>query len=197
MRPFTRRSSALPAPALMAALVTLAACHTAARRPFADVGGPPAEMAVTNGGVSTNVTYRLNRSDGGVTGYVKASPDEVWKALLVVYSDLEIPATTVVPTKRQLSGRIARAPRKLDGERMHVYLDCGSGLTGPRADSYDVALVVRSAVLPAAGDSTAIFTALSASATSRGGTNGAPVNCVTTGQLERRIASAVRLQLTR
>ncbi len=86
-----------------------------------------------------------------------------------------------------------RAPRTLEGKPLRDNLDCVSGISGPRVESYDVAYTLVSAVTPA-GDSTAVHSSLVASASSRGGTSSAPVDRVTTGSPEKRIARLVELE---
>ena len=142
------------------------------------------------------MVYRVSNSDGGITRYVQATPEEVWKTLLVTYNELELPITALAAGTQRISSSSKRAPRTLAGKPLRDYLDCGSGISGPRVDSYDVAYTLVSVVTPA-GDSTAVQSSLVASATSRGGTSSAPVDCVTTGSLEKRIARLIELKLGR
>jgi len=139
------------------------------------------------------VFYRLDNSDGGITRRIRATPDEAWKSVLATYSGLKLPITSYDDQKHTISSTQTRTPRKLGGKPLRDYLDCGSGISGPRVDSYDVAYTLVTTVSPAEGDSTAVHSTLVASATNPSGTSGGPVDCATTGQLERRIAQLVAL----
>jgi hypothetical protein len=181
-------------------VIALAACKSGGSIP-ADIGtgGAPPELNIrgATGVGGGSVSYRVNNSNGGITGYVRATPDEAWKTLLVTYNDLKLPVTTLDASGRQISSSDTRAPRTLGGKPLGDYLDCGSGISGPRVESYDVAYTLVSVVMPAGGDSTAVQSSLVASASSRGGSSSAPVDCVTTGRLEKRLAQLVRLKLGR
>ena len=197
MRRLIFRSAARLVPGLV---VALAACKSGASKPpDLNAGGELPELSIkgaTAMGGGT-VVYRVNNSNGGITGYVRGTPEDVWKTLLVTYNDLKLPITALDEGSRQISSSDTRAPRTLGGKPLGDYLDCGSGISGPRVDGYDVAYTLVSVVTPAGGDSTAVQSSLVASATSRGGTSNAPVDCVTTGMLEKRVARLVSLKLGR
>lgn len=183
-----------------ALIVVLAGCKSSANRaPDLGAGGAPPELAITgaSGLAGSTISYRLDNSDGGVTSLVWAGPEDVWKTVLVTYHDLDLQVTSLNSERHQLSSSVARAPRRLGGKPLREYLDCGNGIAGPRVESYDVAYALVTTVAPAQGDSTAVHSTLVATATSRGGTGAAPVDCATTGRLEKRIAQLVALKLGR
>jgi hypothetical protein len=195
MHPATSRNRLCVTFALTAAL---AACKSgAARPPELGADGAPPEMAITGSSLVTggSISYRLDNSYGGVTRLVRATPAETWKTVLVTYGDLQLPITALDVEKHRISSSEARAPRKLGGKPLREYIDCGSGVAGPRVDSHDVAYTLVTVVSPAGADSTAVHSTLVASASSRGGTSTAPVACSTTGQLEKRIAQLIALKL--
>lgn len=197
MRRIIFRSAARLLPGLFLAL---GACKSGASRPpDLDPAGAPPELSVqgASGMGGGTVVYRLNSSNGKVTGYVRGTPEDVWKTLLVTYNDLKLPITALDASARQISSSDTRAPRTLGGKPLRDYLDCGSGISGPRVDSHDVAYTLVTVVKAAGGDSTAVQSSLVGNAASRGGASTAPVNCATTGRLENRIAQLVKLKLGR
>lgn len=180
-------------------IMLLCACRTGApATPDIGPSGQPAQLEITGAGDmgSSSVVYRVNNSDGGVVRYVNAAPEEVWKTLLATYNELKLPITKLDAARRTVSSTDARAPRRIGGKPLHNYLDCGNGISGPRVDSYDVAYTLVS-VVAAAGDSTAVRSSLVAKARTRTGTSGPPVDCATTGRLEKRLAELVSLGLAR
>lgn len=197
MRYLVLRAAARLAPAL---IVVLGGCKSGANSvPDLGTGGAPPELAIAgaSGLAGSTVSYRLDNSDGGVASLVWARPEDVWKTVLVTYHDLTLTVTSMNSERHQLSSSVARAPRTLGGKPLREYLDCGNGIAGPRVDSYDVSYALVTTVTPADGDSTAVHSTLVATATSRGGTSTAPVDCATTGRLEKRIAQLVALKLGR
>ena len=192
------RPAARLATAMIALLIT--ACKTGSPA-LADMGsgGPPPQLEIgsATSASSGSVIYRVNNDNVGIAGYVRVAPEEAWKTLLETYNDLKLPITALDASKRKVSSSEARAPRTIGGKPLHDYLDCGSGISGPRADSYDVAYTLVSVVMPATGDSTAIRSSLAGKASTRGGTSSPPVDCTSTGRLERRLAQLVRLKLDR
>lgn len=195
------RHSALRRAARLATgmIALLTACKTAGPA-AADIGssGPPPELDVSGAsGMGTgSIFYRVDSDNGAIVGYVKATPAEAWTTLLATYNDLKLPITDLDASRHTVTSSDPRAPRTIGDKRLHDYLDCGSGLSGPRVDSYDIAYTLVSVVTPA-GDSTAIRSSLAAKAHTRGGTSSPPVNCTSTGRLEKRLAQLVSLELGR
>ena len=74
--------------------------------------------------------------------------------------------------------------------RMSSLLECGRGMTGAYADTHRIRLTVRT-WLEAAGSSTDVKTRVVAEASSVEGTAGT-IACSSRGQLEARIAAALR-----
>jgi hypothetical protein len=176
----------------------LAACKTGgAGSTNTGSGGLPAELQISSGPAgSGSIAYRVNNDTRGIVSYVKGTPEEIWKTLVVTYNDLNLPITALDSARKSISSSAARAPRSIGGKPLRDYLDCGSGISGPRVDSHDVAYDLVS-VVEQAGDSASISTSLVAKATTRGGSSVAPVGCTTTGRLEKRLAQLARLKLAR
>src|SRR5207248_5011961 len=75
--------------------------------------------------------------------------------------------------------------------RMSQLISCGNDITGEeKANIYEVTLDVGTAIAPAGDGKTHVLTMVTANARPMS-TSGDPLRCVTTGQLERRIANAL------
>ncbi len=189
----TSRSAAL---ALSLLALALAACKsTGTSTPNLESSAAPSELDIRGGLEGASVFYRVNRSDGSISANVKATPAEVWKTVVVTYNDLKLPITTIDEQRHRISSTDARAPRKINGKALREYFDCGSGITGPRVDSYDVAYTIVTAVTAAEGDSTTVSSTMVGSARDPSGSSTAPINCGTTGRLEELIAESVASKL--
>ena len=75
-----------------------------------------------------------------------------------------------------------------------VYFDCGMGLSGPRADMYQVTFAIVTRVTTHSANETLVETLVDGRARDRA-TSGSDVTCSGTGRLERAIADLPRHQL--
>ena len=117
----------------------------------------------------------------------------VWGALEDAYAAMEVEVTYADPATRQM-GNTGYRVRRIEGQRVSTYLDCGMGLTGANADNYDVTLSIMTRLDPAAGDSTRIETTVDGSAKARA-TSGNSVHCRSKGELELRVAAHIQRML--
>lgn len=123
---------------------------------------------------------------------IDAPPDVVLLHARAVYERMEIPVTVWDPTGRRVGNLDFWKSRRLDGQPMARLVNCGDGLTGPKADSYRIYMALVTSVLPDTGKASRLSTRLVASATDLAGGSPDRVTCGTTGILEARIAAAVR-----
>lgn len=153
---------------------------------------PPATPLGEGGGT---VVLTVHRDARGSRHLINASPEQVWPALIRVYEALEIPLATIDRTQHRLGNPTLVLRRRLAGEPISRFLDCGQGPFGaPLADSYEINLSVLTSLEPAADGSTQIETRLNARAVNRG-VSGAPVHCASTGRLEERIVQRIQQRL--
>ena len=117
----------------------------------------------------------------------------VWGALEDAYTEMEVEVTYADPATRRM-GNTGYRVRRIEGQRVSTYLDCGMGLTGPNADNYDVTLSIMTRLDPAVGDSTRIETTVDGSAKARA-TSGNSVHCRSKGELELRVAAHIQKML--
>lgn len=113
----------------------------------------------------------------------------VWPTLQGVYAQLEIPVTLIDPQAREF-GNPAFSPRRVAGERLNSFIDCGTGMTGPLANQYDVDMAVVTRLEVVAPDTTRVTTVVDAFARSRT-TSGNQVHCQSREVLEARIVALV------
>jgi hypothetical protein len=72
----------------------------------------------------------------GIT--IAKPPAAVWLAAKKVYSDFEIPLTVENPSTHQMGNADFYKSRQIAGQPMVQFVDCGSGMTGPKASSYRI-----------------------------------------------------------
>ena len=173
---------------LVGALATAAACGSGARDPGQTpeaispvrLSGPRGSM----GGTEIHNDPRVRRDS------VPAPLESVWRILPAVYADLGI-ADAGADTAQQVYGNPDFTPRRIGGERLSRYIDCGTGITAmPKADEYEVTMSVLTRVAAAAPGETALTTVVMARARARGHSANA-VYCQSTGALETQVMARV------
>ncbi|HSK18156.1 MAG TPA: hypothetical protein VK912_03395 [Longimicrobiales bacterium] len=127
-------------------------------------------------------------------GIVEAPRETLWRLLPVVYEELGLPAPAADPSIWTVAVQNHTTSRRIGDTRMSEMIDCGMGLTGPHADSHRIRMSVRTWLEPAA-TGTKVITRVESNASSTEGTAGSFV-CSSRGQLEARIANALRRHTT-
>ena len=115
----------------------------------------------------------------------------VWSALAQVYSELAIPVETVDPAHRFLAG-VVTARRVFANRSLSNFVDCGSTVMGPNANSYNVRMHVQSQADSVGAAEASVRTLVNSTAASDGGIT---VQCASRGDLERLIVDRVKVLL--
>jgi len=184
-------------------------------RPFHTLALATATLAVcvacasTNSspGSSTSITTRTLASPGpgviettDVNGTdlirVKGSPGDAMSALAQIYADLQIPIATMIPDAGEIGNQHLRLPNhRLHGHLLSFYLNCGQeSMVGSRADLDEVTMNVLSTIRQGKDAVTTVGTMVQGSARPSG-TSSNPVDCQSTGELEKAIASGLEKSL--
>jgi hypothetical protein len=123
---------------------------------------------------------------------IAGARDSIYAALLSVFQELKIPVQTANPKAGLLNNLNADISRRLGGERLSRYIDCGRGFSGPNADYYRVTLAVSAWVEPATGEPKQLMVAIAASGRDPSGSRSYYAQCTSRGDLEKRIATRVQ-----
>jgi len=165
----------------------------------ADTAPPPPQAAAPvrvsgpRGGIGST---EIHNDPSIVTRSVAAPVDSVRAALPTVFQALGIPQAGADPEQR-VFGNPEFRPRRIDGERLSRYIDCGMGITAvPKADDYDVTMSVLTRLTPATNGGTVVATTVGATGKPRG-VSGNSVHCPSKGTLEARIVEVLHRELSR
>jgi hypothetical protein len=112
----------------------------------------------------------------------------VWDALPTAYSALLIPIDGVDSANRLISGS-ALASRRFLRRPVSDFVDCGSTIAGPSADSYQVRFRVMSQVDSLGSTTSSLRTRVEATGSSPGRTS---MRCTSSGVLERLVGDQVK-----
>lgn len=118
--------------------------------------------------------------------------DSIYAAFEKVFAELKIPVQVRNQNAGLLHNLNADISRRLGGEALSRYLDCGRGFSGNNADFYKITLAISAWVEPASGDPERIQVAVAASGRDPAGSRSYYSQCTSRGALEKRIAERVR-----
>jgi hypothetical protein len=173
----------------LAAALSVASCAAAPNSaPRANVSTLGVEQRDGN---SRTVDLRHEPGVGQAT--IPGSLNAVWGVLPAVFEQLEIEVSLLDASAAAIGNRGYRA-RRVDGQRMSRWLDCGRNNVRANADEYDVTLTVIVQVVGATDEGTTLRTTVDAYARDRSQGAGS-VHCLSMGTLERRIPEVVMERL--
>jgi hypothetical protein len=114
-----------------------------------------------------------------------------------VYADLEIPVATESPASRQIGNNSFYRTRQFAGEQMAMLVDCGSGMTGPKAASYRIYMSLLTDVLPDGKGGTRVQTTFVSTGQDMSGSSSDRIPCASSGRLEGKILDRVKAALVK
>lgn len=172
----------------LCALATAAGSACASRRgatpaPTDGAGMPTTTRIETPNGAVALTTVPSTRT-ARLT--VDAPVDSVWKALVPVYQALEIPVTTLLSDQRLVANEAFKVRRRLHGQPLSRYLECGSSMGMQNADTYAVTMSIRTQLVGDPTGGTSVLTRVQATGVAPTFSNSA-VSCASTGALEQQI----------
>lgn len=131
----------------------------------------------------------------GIAQPIHGARDSIFAAISAVFAELKIPVEASNAGAGMLRNLNAQISRRLGGEPLSRYLDCGRGFSGSNADIYRISLAISVWVEPATGDAERLLVAIAASGRDPSGSHSAYAVCTSRGALERRIAAMVQARL--
>lgn len=188
--PSSRHSSAFAITALLGAL----ACASTG-------GGNSSEQpqaTITTRQLSSPGSRPIETTDVNGVDFVpvKGSPVEAMTALTQAYAQLQIPIGVMNQDGGQIGNQNFRvATHRLNGRMVSFYLNCGQeSMVGSRADLDDVWLNIITTVRQDRDSTTMVGTQVGGYARPSGTSSNA-VDCQSTGELEKAIATKVQTAL--
>ena len=175
---------------LLLAIAATAACASSGSAPNTGLSTPTERVVAAD----NHGTYRTTVAPNAKAS-ISAAPSRVFQAMAEAYEALGIPRAI----DDAASGRVGNTnfwkTRKLGGQLISTYLDCGTSIAGPAADIYRVYMSAVTVVRPDGLGGSDIETAFSAQAQNMEGTTADRVACGSTGRLEELLVKTVRARL--
>jgi hypothetical protein len=126
---------------------------------------------------------------------IAAPPAGVWLAAKKTYADFEIPLTVENPSTHQMGNQNFFKSRQLAGHPMVEFVDCGSGMTGPKAASYRIYISLLTEMITDGKGGTQIQTTFVPAGQDMSGTSTDRIPCGSTGRFEQLFLDHVKSQL--
>lgn len=126
---------------------------------------------------------------------IAATASNVWLAVKSVYAEMDIPVVVDNPASHQLGNSNFFKSRVLAGQSMTNFVDCGSGMTGPKAASYRIYISLLTQVLPQANGTTTVQTTFVPMGQDVSSGSSDRIPCGSTGRLEQLFLDRVKATL--
>lgn len=139
-------------------------CFVTALSACATASGPVATREVSTVRVQGVGAFDIRRDDQSTSTTVAFPLEQVWRAMPAVFDSLEVPVGRVDPVEHVFGNEGVRIRKRIGGEAISKYFDCGTTQIGPNADSYDVMLILLTTLRPGPANTTIITITAEASA---------------------------------
>jgi hypothetical protein len=126
---------------------------------------------------------------------VSAPASNVWLAVKAVYAEMEIPLTVDNQAAHQLGNQNFFKTRVLAGQQMPQFVDCGSGMTGPKSLSYRIYISLLTQVTPNPNGTTTVQTTFVPMGQDVSAGSSDRIPCGSTGRFEQLFLDKVKAVL--
>jgi hypothetical protein len=172
---------------MVGAALALAGCASGSSSPSDEIGrGGTGLTSVAVGQLSSAApTVEVRNAASVSESTVPSALRTVWNVMPDVFERMQI-ETNYIDSGAGVIGNGNFRPRRLGGRSLSTFLECGSGLTGPYADTYAVRMSLLVQLSPAQDGGTLVRTSIDAYAEDRA-VSSRPIHCTSKGVLERQI----------
>lgn len=190
-RASTFRSSV--ALSVLLAAVT-AACASSGSGPEGTTRSGPGTVAIAGSG-GPNMVVETYTPVAQSEHAVAAREVEIWPHLQSIFDQLEIEVTEVNASQR-IMGNPRFRPRRIEGERLSTYVECGRDHAGAYADQHEVWLTFMVQLLRGPDGGTNVATLLTGTAQPRS-VSASALPCESKQVLEPRLVALINERLGR
>lgn len=168
-------------------LLLLSGCASAGTSPPTSDSTPKQAVIYSSSETGTLLAERPRAS----TALIAAPPGAVWLAVKKVYAAWDIPLTVENTSTRQIGNQNFFKAHQVAGHSMMQFVDCGSGMTGPKAATYRIYMSLLTDVIPDGKGGTKVQTTFVPMGQDVAGGSTDRIPCGTTGRLEQLLLDQV------
>jgi hypothetical protein len=125
---------------------------------------------------------------------IKAPVDKAFDALTGAFRDVGVEPTQINGALHQVGNPGFQRTGKLGNTPLSAYFECGSDMTGLRANRDRITIALSATVLAVAGGTSEVRTQLTASSRNMMGSSTDAIACGSTGKLEQALRVATELR---
>jgi hypothetical protein len=170
-------------------LIAVAGCASSGVPPEESVSRQPVIFT------SKETGTLLGEKPRAMSASIAAPPATVWLAVKKTYLDLDIPVAVENPSARQIGNPNFYKTRQIGGRSMIEFVDCGTGMTGPKAATYRIYISLLTMVIPDGKGGTNVQTTFVPSGLDMSGASTDRITCGTTGRFEQYLLERVNANL--
>lgn len=149
----------------------------------------PRQATILSGGQSPTI---LADAPHASMATIAANPTDVWSAAKKVYAAFEIPVTVDNPLAHQLGNANFYKTRTLAGQAMTKFVDCGSGMDGPKAGYYRIYMSLLTTVESDGNGGTKLQTTFVPMGQDVSGGSTDRIPCGTSGRFEQLVLDQIK-----
>jgi hypothetical protein len=123
---------------------------------------------------------------------IVAPPAAVWLAAKKVYADLDVPLAVENTSTHQMGNPNFYKSRTFAGEPMGQLVDCGSGMTGPKASTYRIYISLLTSIATDGKGGTTVQTTFVAMGQDISAGSADRIPCGSTGRLEQNFLDRIK-----
>jgi hypothetical protein len=124
---------------------------------------------------------------------IAAPPATVWLAAKKVFADLDVPLVVENTSTHQMGNPNFYKSRQFGGEQMAQLVDCGSGMTGPKAATYRIYMSLLTNIATDGKGATTVQTTFVPMGQDMSGGSSDRIPCGTSGRLESLFTDRIRV----
>ena len=132
----------------------------------------------------------------GLPNEIAAPIGKTYGAVIAAFDELKIPLDTRDSLRGIVGNLMLVRTRSMAGSQLSRWFNCGTGLTGPNADSWRMYIAVAAILDRQAADKTQLRIGMVAGAQDMQGNAKEPVACSTSGALEAKILELVKARVS-
>lgn len=172
-------------------MLLLAGCASA---PVGGSDATPKQAAIFTSAETGTIMGERPRA---VTAMMPQEPATVWAAVKKVYADMDVPVVVENPAAHQIGNPNFFKSRQMAGQAMSLLVDCGSGMTGPKASTYRIYMSLLTDVSGNAKGGTIVQTTFVPIGQDMAGGSSDRIPCGSTGRLELMFLDRVKAALSK
>ncbi|HEX8942372.1 MAG TPA: hypothetical protein VF785_04485 [Gemmatimonadaceae bacterium] len=172
------------------ALLLLALCGCASGGTSSESSNTTPKQAAIYSSPETGVLLAERPTASSAT--IAAPPAAVWLAVKKIYADWDIPVTVENPSTHQIGNPNFSKSRQMAGKSMTDFVDCGSGMTGPKSATYRIYSSLLTDVMTDGKGGTKVRVTFVPMGQDVAGGSADRIPCGTTGRLEQLLLGQVQ-----